>query len=267
MFCSDRRSANSEPRYTKAWQACILEEEITGGDAELLDSRFYYRDTDGIGRCTSDLARKIGAKFLRRLSQLDSFITPEWLRRVEVHGSNPCVLGFIVERITIGHIITKGLVHAGDEFQGGLKPVKFSSTPPPVGSGDGAWVFIPEDFNYPAVDAVLVAKKANKGVIVGVQITIDAGHKNTEADFNTKYEQWKIVVGLSDVEFRFLWIEADTKGTTGALYEWKAVEVRDMEMRSGHRVMRTRYTSRHIGFDLINEDLSAELEKARNLSA
>lgn len=125
-------------------------------------------------------------------------------------------------------------------------------------------MFIPDDFNYPAVDAVLVAKKANKGVIVGVQITIDSGHKNTEAGFNTKYEQWKITVGLSDVEFGFLWIEADTKGTTD---EWKAVEVRDMEMRSGHRVMRTRYTSRHIGFDLVNEDLSAELEKARNPSA
>lgn len=119
IFCSDRWSANSEHRYTKAWQACILEEEITGCDAELLDSRFYYRDASGIGRCTSDLARKIGAKHLRRLSQLDSFIAPEWLRRVEVHGSNPCVLGFIVERITIGHIITKGLVHAGDEFQEG----------------------------------------------------------------------------------------------------------------------------------------------------
>jgi hypothetical protein len=113
-------------------------------------------------------------------------------------------------------------------------------------------VFIPDDFNYPAVDAVLVAKKANKGMIVGVQIAIDVGHKNTEADFNTKYEQWKIAVGLSDVEFRFLWIEADTKGTTGALYEWKAVEVRDMEMRSGHRVMRARYPSRHIGFNLVN---------------
>ncbi|KAF8532783.1 hypothetical protein BDD12DRAFT_901780 [Trichophaea hybrida] len=117
-FANDREKdylvhPSTKERYTKAWQACILEEEIAGGDAELLDSRFYYRDTNGIGRY-----------------------------------------------------------------------------------------------------AVLVAKKANKGVIVEDQITIDVGHKNTEADFNTKYEQWKIAVGLSDVEFRLLWIEADTKGTT-----------------------------------------------------
>ena len=77
MFCLVRRSTNLEPRYIKTWQVCILEEEIESGDAELLDSRFYYRDTDGIGHSTSDLARKIGAKFLSRLSQLDSFIVAE----------------------------------------------------------------------------------------------------------------------------------------------------------------------------------------------
>ena len=42
-----------------------------------------------------------------------------------------------------------------------------------------------DDFNYPAVDAVLI----NKGVIVGIQITINAGHKNTEANFSTKHGQ------------------------------------------------------------------------------
>ena len=65
----------------------------------------------------------------------------------------------------------------------------------------------------------------------------------------------------------FLWIETDIKDTTGALYEWKAAEARSMGERPGHRAMRAEYTSRHIGFDLVNEVLSAELEKARNPSA
>lgn len=65
----------------------------------------------------------------------------------------------------------------------------------------------------------------------------------------------------------FLWIETDIRGAAGALYEWKTVEARSMGERSGHRVVRTEYTSRHMGFDLVNEVLSTELEKARNPSA
>lgn len=83
-------------------------------------------------------------------------------------------------------------------------------------------------------------------MVVGVRITVNAGHKDIEVGFDTELCE-RVVEGCGWAfrrGFGFLWIEEGAIGTAGAFYEWKAIEVSDVERISRHRVVRARYTSK-----------------------
>ena len=64
----------SMSRYIVGWQACIFEDTVSDSQAGLLDSRYYYRNNDRKGRCTSEVACRVGEGILRCLTQLENFL-------------------------------------------------------------------------------------------------------------------------------------------------------------------------------------------------
>ena len=103
---------------------------------------------------------------------------------------------------------TKGYPSAGPEFKSIAQHRFLSTTRPKVGHDNGAKLYISKDFNFPAVDAVLVKRKSKEVVVVGIQITIAKQHSDSLAIFMRPWEFYEdqLKEPGRKVSFRFLWI-------------------------------------------------------------
>lgn len=88
-------------------------------NAQYLDTRYFYVDEDGIGRSTSDFARKAGAAFIEGGFNATEYSSKAWLNRIASFADNPTVLGFLLEKISIAHLVLYGAPLADRDTKGG----------------------------------------------------------------------------------------------------------------------------------------------------
>ncbi|KAF8437335.1 hypothetical protein BGX38DRAFT_52687 [Terfezia claveryi] len=159
-------SGNDDARisFQRDWEACIFESPLTESGCGHLDGRFFFRHRakDGVyvGRTTCDVARTVGAARLRQLQNLAEFGERPWINRIAHAGENPVVLGFLVERVVLGILITSGTKFAGPEFDKALDLQKFSGRFPNDAPKwtKKAMIYVPTTYNYAAVDAILAVR-------------------------------------------------------------------------------------------------------------
>ncbi|KAF8533311.1 hypothetical protein BDD12DRAFT_865960 [Trichophaea hybrida] len=246
--------------------SCLIEEPLDRNAAMYLDGRFYFRDNNGIGRTTCDIARTAGAARLRDIQNLTEYLDPAWLNRVELAAGNPSVLGFLVEVIALGNLITYGTPFAGPEFSGSLRLQKFFGANPHFipRENNVPTIFIPTAFNYEAVDAILAVREegtfGTKATVVGIQVTIASSHSDSEAGFMGSWAPWHTLMGCDNTEFRFLWIVENIKGKP---VDWEQIPQKTITLRSVPKVVTPKYKRRYMSIQNLSHDLGLRLEKAR----
>jgi len=185
--------------------------------ARYLDGRYFYIDESGYGRSTCGITRAHASRCIQQLQAISQFVSPEWLIRLSLAKSNPSVRGFILEKIAIAHLLTRGCSAAGPAFNHPLRLVDFSGQyPTPRASTvqhDQQWpaIYVPLTFNYGSIDCALVNIKKNSngkvtGTVIGIQITCAKEHENSRKSFMERSDDWRVILLCDNIKFKFLWI-------------------------------------------------------------
>jgi hypothetical protein len=145
--------------------ACLARDIVDRCALELLDWRYFYVDDDKRGHTTCGVVRLVAGALLRRVKNIDDFGDPVWLRKTEMSGKNPSVLGFHVEYLILRHIYRYGCLSAGPEFaKTGREKVFHEDLPPSLEPDfDGTILYRPASFNFRAVDGILVCRVEEEG--------------------------------------------------------------------------------------------------------
>jgi len=185
--------------------------------ARYLDGRYFYIDESGYGRSICGIARAHASRCIQQLQAISQYVSPEWLIRLRLAKSNPSVRGFILEKIVIAHLLTRGCSAAGPAFNHPLQLVEFSGQyPTPRASTvqhDQQWpaIYVPLTFNYGSIDCALVNIKKNAngkvtGTVIGIQITCAKKHENSRKSFMERSGNWRMILLCDSIKFKFLWI-------------------------------------------------------------
>ena len=225
-----------------------------------------------MGRTTCDLARTVGATRLRQLENLAEFGEKTWVNRIAHAGSNPAVLGFLVERAVLGILITSGTKFAGPEveFDKALELQKFSGRFPVDAPkrNNKATIYVPTSYNYEAVDAILAvrpkkrdAQAGSKAIVIGIQVTVSNSHTDSEGAFMSSWQEWEELMVSDETIFRFIWI-VETIG--GDLSEnWENVPEKVVTLRGKRRFVHPAYERRYISLMTFNKIVGERLKEAR----
>ncbi|KAA8897631.1 hypothetical protein FN846DRAFT_992273 [Sphaerosporella brunnea] len=207
---ANRLSDDRMNHYTDAVLACATGGMVETEGSRLLDWRYFYVDNKGRGHCTSEFARLVAKGLLKTVVNIHDFRDTAWETRTQLSGKNPSILGFNVEYLVLKHIVVNGCLIAGAEFDTTQTHEVFRKEMPTELPTDfaGAKVYLPASFNFRAGDGILVYRdaKKEKGVVVGIQVTIAGSHSDSEFKFLSNWKSWKVHLGCKETEFRFLWI-------------------------------------------------------------
>lgn len=120
----------------------------------------YFCVLDGIAHCVSQYIARCAASVIEEQCRIDLFRSDLWRNTIRSHRNNPSVLGFMVEKAVIGYLsnieVIVRLLKRHDlhqqrvevrTFKRGTETATLSSSP--------ITLYIPEEFNYKAVDCVL----------------------------------------------------------------------------------------------------------------
>ena len=230
-----------------------------------LEGRFFFRQRaeDGVfvGRTTCDLARTVGATRLRQLENLADFGEKPWVNRIARAGGNPAVLGFLVERVVLGLLITSGKFVG----RGALELQKFSGHLPNGAPkrNNKTTIYVPTAYNHAAVDAVLAAraKWQLKAVVIGIQVAISNNHSDLEGAFMRSWQDWVELMAADITIFRFIWI---VEAVGGDLSEnWEDVPEKIITLRGKKSIVHPAYQRRYISLMTFNEMAGERLKEAR----
>jgi hypothetical protein len=175
----------------------------------LYDHRYlYFSETDGKGRCVSNLVRDCVAAILR---DHDSkiFLDSAWLNICR-QTDNPSTQGFLAENSLMSHLKANGTV-VGDKMTPTLHVVfgKDGIAGVLVEQPGSCVQYIPNVFNYKAIDLLLrlvPTAKQGKVKIVPIQVTMQSPtqHASSIGKFFSERQAWK--GSATKVEWHFVWI-------------------------------------------------------------
>ena len=127
---------------------------------EFYDAR-YFCVLDGIAHTVGQYVARCAATVIEANRRLDLFRESLWINTVRAHRGNPSVLGFLVEKAVLGFLSTNDvlsrLLGQPDlrsqrvevrSFKRGTESSSLDSSSPVT-------LYIPEEFNYKAVDCVV----------------------------------------------------------------------------------------------------------------
>jgi len=246
-----------------------MEEPVDEHDCVHLDGRYFFRDQNGIGRSSCNIARIVGAKRLLEIENLAVFAEKPWKKRISYCSDNPAVLGFQIERVVLGLLIKQGTIYAGEEFSKVHTLDKFTGRfpifPPRKTTPT---IYVPTSYNHEGVDAILAlrSRKRNEGlkaIIVGVQVTISNQHSDSESMFLKSWRAWDELMGSDSIEFRFLWVVDNTDGKTT---EWEEVPEKTRVVRSREYQVHPGYTRRYISFMNFDNELGSIIKAIKDSS-
>jgi hypothetical protein len=121
----------------------------------------YFCVLDGVAQTVGQYVARCAATVIEANRRLDLFRQSLWINTVRAHRDNPSVLGFLVEKAVLGFLSTSEVLsHLLQQpdlrsqrvevrtFKRGTESASLDSSAPVT-------LYIPEEFNYKAVDCVL----------------------------------------------------------------------------------------------------------------
>lgn len=121
----------------------------------------YFCVLDGVAQTVGQYVGRCAASVIESNRCMDLFRSSLWTNTIRAHRSNPSVLGFLAEKAVLGHLASievvarllgrKDLLRERVEvrtFKHGTEAATLHSSAPVA-------LYIPEEFNYRAVDCVL----------------------------------------------------------------------------------------------------------------
>lgn len=232
-FFSANLLRNKSPAEFRLYQefvkACIFRKSVEPRIAhDLVDHRYFYRQADGMGRCTNLVVSDAIFRWLEE-KQPGLFKPEEFNDMVKTSASNPSVIGFAVEAACITSIASTGLPIAKtvEGVRAGVPILMklFSEKYPNMLTDDaGATLHCPALFNFPHIDAIICSreprsslnlkKKPRLVTLIPLQITLDPStHSDSETGFFKNHVKWRS--GWTSewrFEFLFIWIGGKEPG-------------------------------------------------------
>jgi hypothetical protein len=255
--------ANGECRYEQSVLDCLSNREVVAEARNYLDWRYFFAGSDSIGHTTSEIARQIAGRHIRPQVGLDEFLRSRWYDSM-ARAPNRTALGFIVESMVISWIVAQGCVGAGNEFDARPKYKFFPASQPEIEGDEGFTIYIPQAFNFRAVDALLVHvdTSTREAIVVGVQITIAKYHSESEEPFMRRwaiYEE-QLKEFCKKVSYRFLWIHEEL-GNKPIREEVAAVI---KELKGGQRTVSPAYTRLRTTVQTVSPSIGRKLNGTHN---
>lgn len=127
---------------------------------EFYDAR-YFCVLDGIAHTIGQYVARCAATVIEANRRLDLFRESLWINTVRAHRGNPSVLGFLVEKAVLGFLSTSEvlshLLQQPDlrSQRVEVRTFKRGTESSSLDSSSPVTLYIPEEFNYKAVDCVL----------------------------------------------------------------------------------------------------------------
>jgi len=228
---------------------------VGSGSAEWFDHRYFWQD-EKTGRCyyTCGLARDGGAITVRK-AKPDQFLDDIWFNSLDFFEDNPIVVGFIVEQTCLSVISSIGFNH-GDLHWNCVKSKIFSGDiTSAISLATSETLYIPDRWNYKAIDALYLSvdNKKKTALIVPIQISINLYHKDSEALFYANWERW--VERLKDytLSSTFVWIVEHKRS-------WKIVKQQLRSLRGGTQLIAPQYKQMYVTVGDLYGPLGERLE-------
>ena len=245
-------------------EACLQNAAISNDKhaKSVYDLRYFYVK-EGRGFYTSGVAFESMLAIFRE-RRFQNFNSDGWYTAVSETG-NPIVKGYIAEQICINKISAKGLpmVDAGLTM---MEVTPFSVRPAwnmEVGKGSSkqaskystVHLYVPTAYNFPNIDAVILALKDTSAHIVPIQVTLSRDHKDSEEIFYKEmWQPWteQLENAGFTVSSTFVWIGK------GELFEGFREEV-VKSTRQGARLIQPEHRRMHIPIRMISRRLATAL--------
>jgi hypothetical protein len=148
------------------------------------------------------------------------------MAKLENSGRNPSTMGFYAEQMIISSFAVRGCTFdeaggfknkarrgKGKPVPTSIPTIEFLKDSPTIKQWAGRTLYVPQTFNYGAVNAILIhlADKATgnakpRAVVMGIQLTISNRHSDSELNFFAHWKQWTCQLDDYDVEAKFLWV-------------------------------------------------------------
>lgn len=178
-----------------------------------------------IGIFTCPLAIATAMKIVQKVDP--NLLYPEdYVKILSLFPDNPSVKGYTMEAAIISAIRSTGARKLNKELKDGVRAQFFPGLMTAVDhSAAGAVLYVPERFNYPAIDALLVMTELPFGgqhttTYYPIQITINkADHGDSETKFADNWREWTkdLPTGRRAI-MEFVWIiPKSEKGEVGRI--------------------------------------------------
>ena len=141
-----------------------------GTPLNLIDNRFFFaRAPDWIGEYACGIAREAASRQLR-VYKMDKFGDTDFLISLNDYITNPSVTGFFIEQAVLSSIAANGL-EISEQISKRMNTVMFKGDIPDFNRTEGDPVlYCPIDFNYRAIDGIIVRFFEGKCYMFPLQI-------------------------------------------------------------------------------------------------
>jgi len=222
---------------------------------------FYVRNSKGGVTC--GVARRAASDFLRSLGNPEEFLGPQWYGSLKLAGSNMCVLGFFVEQMVLSWMAIRGCGFIETRLDKRPTTVLVGEIPEDVSMrASGVVLYVPTVYNFPAVDAVLVATgPEGTAVVYGIQVTISQTHSNSEEMFLRQWEAWLEQLDLprEKIQFGFVWVLED-RGVKPAL---ENVPEKAVALRHDKKIVHPDFKRLRVTVQEVSPEIGYKLSEAR----
>ncbi|KAA8898507.1 hypothetical protein FN846DRAFT_910036 [Sphaerosporella brunnea] len=230
--------------YLDTSEACLTQGIIDRTAEKWIDWRYFYASKRR-GYCTSGLARKTLATFLRKESanSTQRFLSSHWYESLKLASNNPSVLGFLIEEIILSSIAEFGCQEAGEYFDQKRIPVTTFLTDQVQLVEDQLQLYIPRAWKYPGIVGVLIHRdnSSKKAFIVPIQVTVNQNYLELADEFFTRRMamDWASPLDGYETMVRILWIKEDI-GTDPKKYYQSALKILKSYSNIGKRFTEVR---------------------------
>lgn len=245
-------------RYYTNLEIAVRGSQCHRPEVRCLDHRYFYYDPK-IKRIVpiAELVTS-AAQWILNQRSLHLLAVPDYLMMIENMKGNPSMIGFAAEGAVISEVHVNGMRQVDSKLKTVVAVSFETETPTYQLDTEGTRMYIPDRFNYPAIDFLLVhrtgmiqKKQPREATVIPVQVTLNyTGHSNSEKAFFRRWADWKmqfVQEGIKVVEIIFVWVtpRRSTK---------KSIK------KDSLGFVHPAYTRQLISFQAINKDLDRALQ-------
>jgi hypothetical protein len=221
----------------------------------LIDNRYFFaKPPNRVGGYACGIAREAAARQLRRY-KMDKFGDIDFLTALNDYINNPSVTSFFIEQAVLSSIASRGS-EISEQISKKMDTVMFSGNIPEFNRTEGDPVlYCPIDFNYRAIDGIIVRFTGRKCFMFPLQITVAKSHSDSEEVFFRNWSIWTNKLTDLEVVPVFIWItkEDSEVNTVDAVYR---------STKSGMKLVRPSYRRQKIPLKRVNLEISERYQRA-----